>query len=295
MTLAVHSPAGATAPAAEIESEAEENEGIDPDAAETQDPAAEEQTPPDETEEVEHEGKKYKIPRPLKGALLMQADYTRKTQELAEQRRAHEETARQFADRQKLEAEFATDFARVVAINDAIAQFEKTDWAQIRAGNPAQYEQLWFQYQQTKEARDRAASALQQKLQERSSKAVAETAKRLEEARTAIQRDIPEWNPELAGKLNAFAIEQGFTPEEVRQVADARIIRLLHAAYAGRQLQSKQAAVARAAKAEAAKPLPTVAGNAGQTVRPTDPASDRLSTDEWARRRNEQLRKRSGR
>ena len=183
----------------------------------------------------------------------------------------------------------------MVAINDAIAQFEKTDWAQMRAGNPAQYEQLWFQYQQTKEARDRAAAALQQKLQERTSQAAAETAKRLEDARTAIQRDIPEWNPELAGKLNAFAIEQGFTPEEVRQVSDARIVRLLHAAYAGRQLQTKQAAVARAAKAEAAKPLPTVAGNAGQTVRPTDPASDSLSADEWARRRNEQLRKRSGR
>src|SRR2546423_335026 len=205
MTLAVHSPAGAAAPAAEIDSETQETEGIVADAAETVESAAEEPTPLEETEEVEHEGKKYKIPRPLKGALLMQADYTRKTQELAEQRRAHEETARQFADRQKAEAEFATDFARVVAINDAIAQFEKTDWAQIRAGNPAQYEQLWFQYQQTKEARDRAAAALQQKLQERSSKALAETAKRLEEARTAIQRDIPEWNPDLAAKLNTVA------------------------------------------------------------------------------------------
>ena len=295
MTLAVHSPAGAAAPAAEIDSEAQETEGIVADAAEAVESAAEEQTPPEETEEVEHEGKKYKIPKPLKGALLMQADYTRKTQELAEQRRAHEETARQFAGRQQLEAEFATDFARVVAINDAIAQFEKTDWPQIRAGNPAHYEQLWFQYQQTKEARDRAVAALQKQMQERTSQAAAETAKRLEDARTAIQRDIPEWNPELAGKLNAFAIEQGFTPEEVRQVSDARIVRLLHAAYAGRQLQAKQAATARAAKAEAAKPLPTVAGNAGQTVRPTDPASDRLTTDEWARRRNEQLRKKNGR
>src|SRR5256885_14414937 len=114
-----------------------------------------------EMEEVEHEGKKYKIPRPLKGALLMQADYSRKTEELAEQRRAVEEQHKQFAERQKLEAEFSTEFARVVAYNDAIAKFENADWPQIRANNAAQYEQRWVQYQQTKEARDRAATALQ--------------------------------------------------------------------------------------------------------------------------------------
>jgi hypothetical protein len=39
-------------------------------------------------EEIEHEGRKYLVPKALKPLLLMQADYTRKTQEVAEQRRA---------------------------------------------------------------------------------------------------------------------------------------------------------------------------------------------------------------
>ena len=54
MTLAVHSPAGAAAPAAEIDSETQETEGIVPDTPEALESAAEEQTPPEETEEVEH-------------------------------------------------------------------------------------------------------------------------------------------------------------------------------------------------------------------------------------------------
>lgn len=36
----------------------------------------------DDTEEVEHDGQVYRIPRALKGAFLMHGDYTRKTQEL---------------------------------------------------------------------------------------------------------------------------------------------------------------------------------------------------------------------
>src|SRR5262245_52574677 len=43
---------------------------------------------PEESEEIEHDGRKYLVPKALRPLLLMQADYTRKTQEVAEQRRA---------------------------------------------------------------------------------------------------------------------------------------------------------------------------------------------------------------
>jgi hypothetical protein len=72
-------------------------EAILPDAQEV-DPAGQSDQAPDEEgeaidpaedgEEIEHEGRKYLVPKALKPLLLMQADYTRKTQEVAEQRRA---------------------------------------------------------------------------------------------------------------------------------------------------------------------------------------------------------------
>ena len=49
----------------------------------------------DDSEEVEHEGQKYRIPKALKSALMMNADYTRKTQEVAEQRPAQRATSRE--------------------------------------------------------------------------------------------------------------------------------------------------------------------------------------------------------
>ncbi|MDE2474677.1 MAG: hypothetical protein KGO48_06495 [Alphaproteobacteria bacterium] len=253
------------------------------------------EAPADELEEVEHDGKNYKIPKALKGALLMQADYTRKTQEVAEQRRQHEERVKAFDADQRAQAEHLSDFARVVACNDAIAQFEKADWPQIRANNPQLYNDLWFQYQQTKESRDKAVLALQQKVAERNSNAQRESAKRVEEARAALARDITDWSPDLAGKLNRFAVSLGFTPEEVGQVTDPRIVKLLHAAYAGNQAKTMQAASQKAASVESAKPLSTVGGASPTRVKATETASDKLSTDEWLRRRNAELKHKRGR
>src|SRR5437868_9942337 len=59
---------------------------VDPQAVDNESDAAGEE--PEESDEIEHEGRKYQVPKALKPLLLMQADYTRKTQEVAEQRRA---------------------------------------------------------------------------------------------------------------------------------------------------------------------------------------------------------------
>src|SRR5215204_4003947 len=62
----------------------------------------------EEFEEVERAGKKYRIPAALKGELMMQSDYTKKTQEVSETRKALE--AR--------EAEIAQQAARVKELSE---------------------------------------------------------------------------------------------------------------------------------------------------------------------------------
>lgn len=250
------------------------------------------QPPEDETEEVEHEGKKYKLPKPLKGALLMQADYTRKTQEVAEQRKQVEERQKAFVEEQKQYSAHLLDIGKLVALKDAVTQFEQANWPQIRANNPAEADQLWFQYQQTKLQFDKSAAALNAQIQERNSKAQQEAATRAEQFRSAVQREIPDWSPELAGKLDQFAISQGFTADELRQVSDPRVVKMIHTAWKASQLQTKQAAIKKAEIVEAAKPLKTVAANTGTRANPADASGDKLSTEEWARRRNAQLAKR---
>ena len=58
-----------------------------------------------EFEEVEYEGKRYALPKELKDAILRQSDYTRKTQELAQQR--EQSTAEIAAEKARIEADRA--------------------------------------------------------------------------------------------------------------------------------------------------------------------------------------------
>lgn len=250
----------------------------------------------DDTEEVEHEGQKYKLPKPLKGALLMQQDYTKKTQELAEQRRAHEAATQSFAQTQQFQAEFLQEYGTITALDRAIEQYRSTDWNTLRAQNHDAAQQRWFEYQQLKDARDTAASELSTKVTKRQSESAAQAAKRSEDLRASLARDIPGYSPELAGKMQEFgARELGFTPQEIAATTDPRLHRLLHLAMQGKDAMSKAAKAAAAAKtaaaAEGVKP-PAQVGNRAQAakVSASSPQSDKLSDAEWLRRRNAELR-----
>ena len=244
---------------------------------------------PEETDEVEHEGRKYRVPKALKAAFMMNADYTRKTQEVAEQRRAVEERQVALNQQAKSHAEQLSDVGRIFAYGEALATYEKTDWARMRQLNPQAAQDHWLQYMQLKEGRDRAAVELQQRMNQRAFDQQRATAKQIEDSRIVIQRDVKDWSPELAGKLMEFgAREFSFTPHEVQTVTDPRLIRLLHRAYLGDQAIKRAAASQKLASSDGLKPVPQVGSrSAANGNRPTD----RQSVDEWMRSRNEQLRK----
>jgi len=242
-----------------------------------------------ETDEVEHEGRKYRVPKALKPAFMMNADYTRKTQEVAEQRRALEERQTALFQQVKSQADHMQDVGRILAYGDALATYDKMDWQQLRQQNPQAAQDSWLQYMQLKDSRDKAALALQQRMQQSAFDQQRTAAKQIEECRLALQRDIKDWSPDLAGKLMEFgAREFGFTPHEVQTVTDPRLFRLLHRAFLGEQAIKRAAASAKLANSDGLKPVPQVGSRSSANgTRPTD----RQSVDEWMRSRNEQLRK----
>ena len=86
--------------------------------------------------------------------------------------------------------------------------------------------------------------------------------------------------------------EFGFTPHEVANVIDPRLIRMLHRAMLGEHMMRAVAATARSAEQEGVKPLPQVGASASATRwDPAHQTSDNASTAEWMKRRNDQVRK----
>jgi hypothetical protein len=257
--------------------------------------------PPDEDnpaaehdgEEIEHEGRKYRVPKTLKYAFLRQADYTRKTQELALQRRAFEQEA---AQSRAADAAELQDYARLTAISDQIAAYDQIDWRTLEAQDPLQAQSLWRERTQLIEARAGLADHVDHRRQVQAFEAQRDAAKRLEDGHRELSRDIQGWSPDLASKLSDFGQKEfGFSADEIGGVLDPRMVKVLHLAYLGRQSQKAQAAARKAEASQSAQPIRQV-GSQASARRPstTEPASDRLSTDDWFRAEQERLRRRSG-
>ena len=181
----------------------------------------------DDAAEIEHEGQTYRVPKALKSAFLMHADYTRKTQDVAEQRRAVTERDQTLQRRAQVHFDHLTEVGRVLAHNEALAPYEQLDWQSLAAGSPDHAQALWSQYVQLRNQRDGAITHLQAKLAHWQQGNAAETARRVGESRAVLTRDIKEWSPELYGKLKEFGVREfGFTPEEVASAIDPRLIKV---------------------------------------------------------------------
>lgn len=241
----------------------------------------------DDTDEVEHEGQFYRIPRPLKGAFLMNADYTRKTQELAEHRRALERERQGFEQKAgSLHATIA-ERARLSAIEDQLADFEGIDWQTLGDEDPQTAQVLWQRYQEFAHARDRYAWSLSQQEHHSRQQAEREIAQQLAETGRVLAAEIDGWSPEIAGKLVEYAGAFGVTLDELREVADPRLWKILHRAHLGDEMVKQQATTKQAEQLQAVRPAVQVSGGAlaAGGVR------DELGTGEWMRRRGEQAMK----
>ena len=237
------------------------------------------------SEEVEHEGRRYRVPKALKDAFLRHADYTRKTQDLAEQRRALETQAAQIA---AADGERVAAYARLMAVDDQIAAYEQIDWNSLEAQDPARAQRLWREYSQLKDGRAALTQHLTEAEEARAFEAQRQAARRVEEGHEILSRQIKDWSPELAHRLADFGQRAfGFSDEELESVQDPRMIRVLHLAWLGDQALKTKAAAERLASSQAARPASQVGANA-----PAGRNPDRMTTAEWMAFERDRLRRR---
>jgi hypothetical protein len=238
----------------------------------------------DDSEELEHDGQKFKIPKALKPLAMMQADYTQKTQALAEQRKAFEaETAQKQATiQQNLQ-----DVARVVSIDQRLQQFQNLNWQAVSENDPLQAQQLMIERQQLMESRQQIVGTISQRDQQRAFEAQQQFEIARNEGLKVLERELPNWGAPLARQIMEFAqSDLGYSAQELQTITDPRIVKTLHAAMVGHRVLNKQKAGT--AKAPATQPTPV------KTVGKSSPATknpERMSTDEWMKSRNQQLRK----
>ena len=237
-------------------------------------------------EEIEHDGERYKIPRKLKDAFLRQADYTVKTQTLADQKREFEAAQQQFAAQRQFQQDHIKAVARVMSIDERLEQFQKLDWNALTDADPVQALKLDRQMRDLQQQRAAQIADIQSTTARQQGETEQATARRLQDAAEQLKREIPGFGSEVLTKaLTETGKAFGYKPEELAQVSDPRAVKLLHEAYLYRKLVAER-------KAPEAKstvtPITRVTGASATATR--DPS--RMTDHEFAQWRKRQIAQR---
>ena len=271
-------------PNSEVPDIAEENPG-NTELPENFDAEAESEGQSDEeVEEVEYEGKKYRVPAELKDALLRQSDYTRKTQEAAEIRKAAEEMRQQLEAEREVQAASLNELSRIGAIDMQLEQFSRVNWAMFYDDNPAQAAKMDRQMRDLQAQRAQLANVVAQRQAHLSQLQQEKTARQKEEGLRVLRREIPDWGPDIAQKLYEFGKSRGYSESTLKNTNDPQFVLDLHEKYKVSQ-RVKQAAQPQKPRQE--KPVTTISASKGKAQ--IDP--DKLSPEQWLKWRNAQVRK----
>lgn len=185
-----------------------------------------------------------------------QADYTRKTQELAAQRKAQENEFQAVRGERAKYASLMTELEQTLVQ----ATGAEPDWARVQQERPEEFPMLWAQWQQ-RQSEIQAISAEREKAQRLVAQDHHEATQRhLQEEHTRLLEALPEWKDEAKAKAEkaaivAYAEKTGFSREELAQVTDHRALVLLRKAMLFDKAQANRPALeARIEKVRTAKP-----------------------------------------
>lgn len=186
-----------------------------------------------------------------KNLAQMGFDYTKKTQEVAEQRRQVEQYAQavqaqeqQFRQQVEMQQAFIKDLAQVESINSQIAQYEKLDWNMLSDQDPVQAQKLWFQYQGLQNQRTQAYAEIQNKQSSMQQQQERQFAAQLAHAQEELVKAIPDWSENKRQEIRNAGKEYGFNDQELSSVIDPRMVKVLADAASYRKLQAEKGAVA---------------------------------------------------
>ena len=234
---------------------------------------------------VEYEGQEYDLPPALKDALLRQADYTRKTQEVAEQRKEFAAQQEAFNQQSELAQSAQKEMVQIASIDQAIANFENINWQAWISEDPVEAMKADRQYRTLQEQRSQAETRLQEAQKQHSEAQQESLAKARQQCAEEVSKRISDWSPELDVKLSQYAEAQGISRDMQARITDPGHVVILDKARRFDELMAKQKHSAKPKP----KPVKPAAKVKGKQAAVKDPES--MSTEEWVRWREKQIAK----
>lgn len=183
------------------------------------------------------EVKRYSL-NELKAQRMMQADYQRKTAELARQREEVQEKIRQGVSDQQKQYMQALETQQKLVWSFIAPELQTVNLDQLTNDDPAEYVKVSNKLNKLNQA-IQGIQAEQQRLMQQEREHLEKVV--LPKAAEVLQRDIPNWGPELQRSITRTAVDKyGFTPEELATVVDPRHIKVLHDAHKLHEIRAQK-------------------------------------------------------
>ena len=162
-----------------------------------------------------------------------QADYTRKSQVLAEQRKKMDE---ELAATQQERQHYLSQLEQFnLQADSKLEEFKSVDWTKLKEEDPMEYALKRDQYRELQENKRLVAEEQQNLAQKQQAEMQTKWNEELARQQEVMAQRLPEWNdpekgPKLKQNIKSFALKKGFTEQEVDSLIDARSVDVLHKA-----------------------------------------------------------------
>jgi hypothetical protein len=223
--------------------------------ADSDESEAEEQAPQEEVAEIEYDGERYQVPKKLEKAFLQEADYTRKTQEVAKQRQVLEQSS-EHVRLMRMEAEFHNSAAEKIhnlrTLDNYITSLESQD---IRALSSDEKADLFHTVRQAERQRDRLKGELENDREQFQ----AQFRKALDEARPKVHellsKEIKGYSADAFKAAREYGKSKGFEDAVLDSIeSDPRAAQMVYKAMLYDKLQTEKVSAVRRLDAPVIKP-----------------------------------------
>ncbi len=173
----------------------------------------------------------------LRNGYSRQADYTRKTQEISEERKKYEQASelmmQELQQTQAARQQYINTIGQFV--NQGMANLKKyagIDWARLKEEDPIEYVTKRDEFREEQEKIRQAHAIQQQAAQQQSQEFERMKADLINKETEKLRAAVPEWSSnekrtELAGKLRTYATGMGYQKEEIDNLVDSRSVQVL--------------------------------------------------------------------
>lgn len=224
--------------------EVQDEEEFEQEASDSQDDseAEEEVSEPEEKYwEITHNGETKKLKdAEIKEYAQKGFDYTQKTQSLAEERKAIQAERERVAAYEKEMEALENDKAELKWIDFQLKNYENVDWNKLAEDDPIGFNKHSHFVRQLETAKARKEGTIKEVREKLKTEKQQEYAKRVRETLETLKRDIPDWNTDHQRKLDEYGRNFGFSTDELREMVDPRVIKMMDKAFRFDQLKSQK-------------------------------------------------------